>query len=142
SSTNRAVHITQTSSNALVIAIHLVIYIRKLRAISVEGVTNAELEAREVGGLVHNHVVPTNGISRTEDITRISLTEASTEGAGYVTKVLGSDVGLTTQVQTAPAVALQTDSSMTTKQTALRVIAISSAIVVEGLTTNTGGAVK
>src|SRR3546814_390161 len=40
------------------------------------------------------------------------------EGAGYVAKVFGRDVGLTTQVQTAPAVALQTDGQVTTEQTA------------------------
>src|SRR5690606_19028485 len=117
SSTDGAVCIAQAGRDALVVVFVDTVNIPILGAVGIEGVTNAELEAREVGGLIHDHVVPTDGVSRTEGSADVGLAEAGAEGAGYVSKVLGRDVGLAAQIQTAPAVALQADGGMTTKHT-------------------------
>src|SRR5690606_31378497 len=87
------------------------------RTIGVEGVTNAELEAGEVRGLVHDHVVVTNGVSSCESSTDVSLVETTAEWIGYAWQVLGGDVSLTTEVQLTPAVTSQTQSGLTTEQT-------------------------
>src|SRR5690606_27072179 len=57
-----AVGITQTGGDTTTVAVGFVQVINAvdvkrgtLSAVGVEGVTNAELEAREVGGLVHDH---------------------------------------------------------------------------------------
>src|SRR5690606_39115580 len=68
-----AVGVTQTSGDALVVGIDDVVDIPALAARGVEGVANAELEAGEVGGLVHDHVVPTGGGSRAEGVGHASL---------------------------------------------------------------------
>src|SRR5690606_32116045 len=87
-----------------------------LSAVGVEGVTNTELEAGEVRGLVHDHVVPTDGVNRTEGGTDVGLAETLSERIDGA-EVLGADVGLTTDVELTPGVATQAEGGVTTEQT-------------------------
>ena len=67
--------------------------------------------------MVHDHVVVTNGVSGCECATDVSLVKAAAERISNSAQVLGSDVGLTTEVQLTPAVTSQTQSGLTTEQT-------------------------
>src|SRR5690606_10953894 len=87
-----------------------------LAAFSVEGITDTKLEAREVRGLVHDHVIETGGVSGRERSTHVGLAEAQTERIDC-THVLGGDDGLTTEVELTPGIASQTERQQTTKQT-------------------------
>src|SRR5690606_24101132 len=79
--------------------------------VNAERVANAELEAAVGRGLVHDHVVPTNGVHGAHAHADVGLAEAGAERIDRA-EVLRGDVGLTTEVQTAPAVALQTDGGV------------------------------
>src|SRR5690606_28218888 len=117
SNTQGAVHVAQTGSDTLVVGIVETVVVKGLTSGGVEGVTNAELEAGEVRGLVHDHVAPACGRSSAEGVGHASLAECVSKRVGDASEVLGSDVGLTTEVQTAPCVALQTQGGVTTEQT-------------------------
>src|SRR3546814_16394451 len=82
------------------------VYVIRLCAVGIERIADAKLEAGEVGGLVHDPVVPTGGVGRTKGSTNVGLTEASPERAGYVPTVLGSALGLTTHLPSAPPLPL------------------------------------
>src|SRR5690606_12696687 len=85
--------------------------------VNAERVADAELEAAVRRGLVHDHVVVANGVGSAQANADVGLGEAGAERIDRA-EVLRRDVGLTTEVQTAPAVALQTDGGLTTEQTA------------------------
>src|SRR5690606_13252820 len=87
-----------------------------LRTISVEGVTNTKLEAREVRGLVHDHVIETGAGSRRERSTHVGLAGGQAVLVDCI-HVLGGDVGLTTEVELTPGIASQTERQVTTEQT-------------------------
>src|SRR5690606_2091047 len=98
-----------------------------LVAVSVERVTDAKLEAREVRGLVHDHVVVTVGVHCAERRTNVGLVEAHAERIDR-TEVLGSDVSLATEVELTPCVASQTESQVTTEQTVTLLVVASTQI--------------
>src|SRR5690606_29318931 len=115
----RAVSVTQTSGPGLAVQVIVVetalVGVPVLRTVSVERVANTKLEAREIRGLVHDHVVETGGVSCRERGTHVGLVEAQTERIDSA-EVLGSDVGLTAEVDLTPGVATQTERSVTTEQ--------------------------
>src|SRR5690606_32792210 len=91
---------------------------------SVERVADAKLEAAVRRGLVHDHVVVANGVGSAQSHADVGLAKAGAERIDRA-EVLRRDVGLTTEVQTAPAFALQTDRGLTTEQaTALSGVAV------------------
>src|SRR5690606_22115868 len=92
------------------------VLVPRLSAVSIERVTDAKLEASEVRGLVHDHVIVANSVHSSEGRAHVGLIEAQTERING-TEVLGTDVGLTTEVQLTPSIASQTQSSLTTEQT-------------------------
>src|SRR5690606_6337711 len=65
------VSVTQTSRHSLLVQIVVIergttngdITIPTLRTVGIERITNTKLEAREVRGLVHDHVIETGGVS-------------------------------------------------------------------------------
>src|SRR5690606_25761875 len=119
SHSQRAVSVTQTSGPGLAVQVIVVetalVGVPVLRTVSVERVANTKLEAREIRGLVHDHVVETGGVSCRERGTHVGLVEAQTERIDSA-EVLGSDVGLTAEVDLTPGVATQTERSVTTEQ--------------------------
>src|SRR5690606_26383819 len=118
SDVQRAIHVAQTGGDATdVVGGAEADAIAAGAIINAERVANAELEAAVGRGLVHDHVVPANRVHRAEGHADVGLTEASAERIDRA-EVLRGDVGLTTEVQTAPAVALQTDGGLTAEQAA------------------------
>src|SRR5690606_5113835 len=110
----RAVVVTHTSGHCTAVIASFE-FARTVYIIHVERVTDTGLETAPGRGLIHHHVVVANRVSGAERRTHGGVQVAEREGIN-AREVLRSDVGLTTQVQTAPAFALQTDGGLTTKQ--------------------------
>src|SRR5690606_27286845 len=87
-------------------------------SVGVKGVTHTEAEAGEVRRRVGDHVVGADRRHGGEGATNVGFFESVAEGAGYAAQPLGSEVGLTTQLEGTPVVALQTQGGLTTEQTA------------------------
>src|SRR5690606_6356320 len=111
----RAVDVTQTGGDGARVVGGAVAAARVV--VSVERVANAKLEAAVRRGLVHDHVVVANRVGGAQADADVGLGEAGAERVDRA-EVLRRDVGLATEVQTAPAVALQTDGGLTTEQAA------------------------
>src|SRR5690606_30662937 len=98
SQADRAVCIAKTGGPGMGVGIVAAAVAELLRTIGVERIADAELEAREVGRLVHDHVVIAQAGRRVEGSAGCRLAEIDAEGAGDVSKVLAGDVGLATEV--------------------------------------------
>src|SRR5690606_1545350 len=89
-----------------------------------ERVVQAQLEARELGRLVHDHVVVADAVDGAEGRPDRSLAPVGAEGAGNARQVLAGDSRLAAEIKLATGRGLQADGCLATEHAvALRAIA-------------------
>src|SRR5690606_20123954 len=115
SNSQGAVCVAKTGRDGTLVGVISARFFPLLAAVNVERVADAELEAREVRGLIHDHVVIANRVHSGESCAHVGLSKAQTERIDGA-EVLRANVGLTTEVQLTPSVASQTQSGLTTEQ--------------------------
>src|SRR5690606_2258585 len=95
------------------VGIILFLMLPALSSFVAEGVSQPELKAREVGGDVFDSIVHAVGVDGLEYLTTVSQTETAAEGVDHAEQEVTTDVVLAAKAQATPAVASQTNPSLT-----------------------------